>query len=67
VLYFTLYYLLTGLHALHVTTGVIVLGWLAWKARRGDFTPESHVRSSAAACTGASSTSCGSFCGHFYI
>jgi cytochrome c oxidase subunit III len=43
VLYFTLYYLLTGLHALHVTAGVIVLGWLAYKARRGDFTPESHV------------------------
>jgi cytochrome c oxidase subunit 3 len=43
VLYFTLYYLLTGLHALHVTGGVIVLIWLAVRARRGDFTPESHL------------------------
>jgi len=43
VLYFTLYYLLTGLHALHVTAGVCVLGWLALRARRGDFTPKSHI------------------------
>ena len=43
VLYFTLYYLLTGLHALHVTAGVIVLAWLALRARRGDFSPDSHV------------------------
>jgi cytochrome c oxidase subunit 3 len=37
------YYLLTGLHALHVTAGVIVLAWLALRARRGDFSPDSHV------------------------
>ncbi len=44
VLYFTLYYLLTGLHAIHVTGGLVVLGWLALKARRGDFTPSSHIQ-----------------------
>lgn len=43
VLYFSLYYLLTGLHALHVTGGVVALGWLATKAHRGHFTPGSHV------------------------
>ncbi|HEY0190944.1 MAG TPA: cytochrome c oxidase subunit 3 family protein [Kofleriaceae bacterium] len=43
VLYVTLYYLLTGMHALHVTGGLCMLGWLAWRARRGDFTPESHI------------------------
>lgn len=43
VLYVTLYYLLTGLHALHVTGGVCVLVWLAVRARRGDFTPQSHI------------------------
>ncbi|HEY3802370.1 MAG TPA: cytochrome c oxidase subunit 3 [Kofleriaceae bacterium] len=43
VLYFTLYYLLTGLHALHVTAGIIVLAYLAVRARHGAFTPESHV------------------------
>ena len=43
VLYVTLYYLLTGLHALHVTGGVVVLAWLALRAHRGDFTPRSHI------------------------
>jgi cytochrome c oxidase subunit 3 len=43
VLYVTLYYLLTGLHALHVTGGIIVLVWLAARAWRGDFTPDSHI------------------------
>jgi cytochrome c oxidase subunit 3 len=43
VLYVTLYYLLTGLHALHVTGGLCVLVWLALRARRGDFTPHSHI------------------------
>jgi cytochrome c oxidase subunit 3 len=42
-LYVTLYYLLTGLHALHVTGGLGVLVWLALRARRGDFTPTSHI------------------------
>jgi len=43
VLYVTLYYLLTGLHALHVTGGVCVLIWLAVRAHRGHFTPRSHI------------------------
>jgi cytochrome c oxidase subunit 3 len=33
-LYFTLYYLLTGLHALHVIAGMIVLAWVARRADR---------------------------------
>jgi cytochrome c oxidase subunit 3 len=43
VLYVTLYYLLTGMHALHVTGGICVLVWLLVRARRGDFTPTSYV------------------------
>lgn len=43
VLYVTLYYLLTGLHALHVTGGICALIWLAVRAQRGAFTPHSHV------------------------
>ena len=43
VLYVTLYYLLTGLHALHVTGGVAVLVWLAIRAHRGAFTPRSCI------------------------
>ncbi len=42
-LYFTLYFTLTGLHALHVTGGVCVLAWLAFRARRGAFTPDNHL------------------------
>jgi cytochrome c oxidase subunit 3 len=38
-LYFTLYYALTGLHALHVTVGIGVIVWLARRALRGDFAP----------------------------
>jgi cytochrome c oxidase subunit 3 len=43
VLYFTLYYVLTGLHALHVTVGVGVIAWLLVRTRRGDFTRDSYV------------------------
>lgn len=34
-LFFTLYYLMTGLHALHVAGGVVLLAGLAWWVRRG--------------------------------
>lgn len=33
-LYFTLYYLLTGLHALHVTGGILALAWLGVRLQR---------------------------------
>jgi cytochrome c oxidase subunit 3 len=33
-LFFTLYYVMTGLHAIHVTIGMIILGWLAVKCWR---------------------------------
>jgi len=36
-LFFTLYYLLTGLHALHVTAGMTLLGWLSWGCLRGRY------------------------------
>lgn len=42
-LYVTLYYVLTALHAVHVTAGVGVLVWLAVRTWRGDFTPRSHL------------------------
>jgi cytochrome c oxidase subunit 3 len=42
-LYVTLYYLLTGMHALHVTGGLGVLIWLAVRAQRGAFTPHSYL------------------------
>ena len=38
-LYFVFYFALTGLHALHMIVGLGLLGWLALRARRGQFTP----------------------------
>jgi len=36
-MYFTLYFLMTGLHGLHVVVGMGVLTWVAARAARGDF------------------------------
>jgi|TARA_Y100000031_G_C8194953_1_gene373229 cytochrome c oxidase subunit 3 len=37
-LFFGLYFLMTGLHGIHVVVGMIVLLWLMWRLQRGDFT-----------------------------
>ena len=39
-LFFSLYFCMTGLHALHMIIGVGLLSWLILKARRGEFTPQ---------------------------
>jgi cytochrome c oxidase subunit 3 len=39
-LFLLFYYLMTGLHALHLTIGIVVLIVLAVLARRGSFSPE---------------------------
>ncbi len=36
-LFFALYFLMTGLHSLHVLVGAGVLVWLAWRAASGEF------------------------------
>jgi cytochrome c oxidase subunit 3 len=36
-LYFSLYFGLTGLHALHMIVGIPVILWIALRARRGEF------------------------------
>ncbi len=36
-LFFSFYFLLTGLHAIHMVIGIGLLGYLAARARRGDF------------------------------
>jgi cytochrome c oxidase subunit 3 len=43
VLYFTLYYLMTGLHALHVLGGLCALAWLWVRLYRGRITPTSYL------------------------
>jgi cytochrome c oxidase subunit 3 len=42
-LFFTLYYFMTGLHALHVLAGLTVMVWLVTRLARGLTTPEQHV------------------------
>jgi cytochrome c oxidase subunit 3 len=39
-LFFSLYFAMTGLHALHMVIGVGIISWLIWLARKGTFTAE---------------------------
>ena len=41
--FMTLYWAMTGLHALHVIIGLCLLGWLCWRATQGRYTPERHT------------------------
>ena len=41
--FFTLYYLLTGLHALHVIAGMALLGWVAYGCFREKYAAEYHT------------------------
>ncbi len=37
--FFSIYFAMTGVHALHIVGGIIAISWLLWRARRGDFGP----------------------------
>ena len=41
-MFFNLYFLMTGLHALHMIIGIGILAVLAWLAWRGVFSPGNH-------------------------
>ena len=36
-IFFSIYFLMTGLHAVHVIAGMIVIGWILRRSLRGDF------------------------------
>jgi cytochrome c oxidase subunit 3 len=36
-IFFFLYFAMTGMHALHMVIGIVLLCWLMWRAQRGDF------------------------------
>ncbi len=38
--FFGLYFMMTGLHGLHVLIGMSILGWVLWRNIRGDFSKE---------------------------
>lgn len=42
-MFFTVYFLMTGLHGLHVLVGMGVLGWMAVRAWRGEFSEAYHT------------------------
>jgi cytochrome c oxidase subunit 3 len=42
-LFFYLYFFVTGLHALHLSIGIGVLAWMAWKALSGRISPAYHT------------------------
>jgi cytochrome c oxidase subunit 3 len=37
-IFFSLYFAMTGMHALHMIIGIVLLGWLTVRAHRGEFT-----------------------------
>lgn len=41
-LFFTLYYFMTALHALHMVAGLVLVGWLTLRVARRRTTPRSH-------------------------
>ncbi len=41
--FFGIYFVMTGLHGLHVIAGMIVIGWLLRRAIRGDFGTKNYV------------------------
>ncbi len=42
-IFFSLYFAMTGMHALHMIIGVGIFGVITWMAWRGRFTPEYHT------------------------
>jgi len=42
-MYWALYFLMTGLHGLHVLIGMTVLGVIAWRTSRGYYSPHYYV------------------------
>jgi cytochrome c oxidase subunit 3 len=42
-IFYTLYFLITGLHGIHVVIGMTVLAVIGWRAGRGAYTREYHV------------------------
>jgi len=42
-IFFSLYFIMTGLHALHMVIGLGIFTWLLWMAWKGRFTPRYHT------------------------
>ncbi|MEK7356233.1 MAG: cytochrome c oxidase subunit 3 family protein [Bdellovibrionota bacterium] len=42
-LYFSFYYMMTGLHGFHVMIGMGAITWVAWRLKRGDFSTHHYT------------------------
>jgi cytochrome c oxidase subunit III len=42
-IFFSLYFVMTGLHALHMIIGIPIILYIAWRAHRGGYGPEYHT------------------------
>jgi len=42
-LFYFLYFALTGIHALHLSIGIVIVGIMAWRASHGAFGPTYHT------------------------
>jgi len=42
-IFFALYFIMTGIHALHMVVGLGIMSVITWMAWRGDFTPEYYA------------------------
>jgi cytochrome c oxidase subunit III len=42
-IFFALYFIMTGLHALHMIVGLGIFTWLLWMGWKGRFTPQYHT------------------------
>ena len=42
-IFFGVYFLMTGLHGLHVLAGIILLSWMLLRAWRGEFGPSTYT------------------------
>jgi cytochrome c oxidase subunit III len=42
-IFFGIYFVMTGLHGLHVIAGMVMIGWLLMRAIRGDFGTKNYV------------------------
>ena len=41
--FFSVYFLMTGLHGIHVIAGMVVLSWMLLRAVRGEFGPSYYT------------------------
>jgi cytochrome c oxidase subunit 3 len=42
-IFFVFYFLGTALHGVHMVGGLLLVGWIIWRARRGEFSPAYHT------------------------